>query len=67
MKREILLPRRQAKQDASPDDCSGHSSPREEGQQQIRAKEASGGPSEIKSSLMVPVEIRWQQGGSKFT
>lgn len=63
---DIIAQTTEPKQDASPDDDrSGHSSPREEGQQQIRAKEASGGPSEIKSSLMVPVEIRWQQGGSK--
>ena len=40
-------------------------SPARKGRQQMDSKERLEGSTEIKSSLMVPVEIKWQQGGSK--
>ncbi|QHS73140.1 Sip2p [Saccharomyces paradoxus] len=59
---DIIAQTTEPKQDASlNDDRSPPSSPT----QQIRSKENSEDPSEIKSTLMVPVEIKWQQGGSK--
>ncbi|CAI4061520.1 hypothetical protein SKDZ_07G0590 [Saccharomyces kudriavzevii ZP591] len=52
------------KQDPSVENNStGEEEPVE--RQQKRGKQTSKSETEVKSSLMVPVEIRWQQGGSK--
>ncbi|CAI4061856.1 hypothetical protein N7582_001984 [Saccharomyces uvarum] len=58
---DAVEPRQDAKVD---DNASAPSSPAQKGQQK-RSKNKTEDESRIKNSLMVPVEIRWQQGGSK--